>query len=476
MLWVVAVVNAFNLFDNMDGAASSMACVVAGALAVLGLVNGDTWLSVVAAALCGACAGFLPHNLASPARIFLGDGGSMPIGFAVAALAMIGVGDAAREWQSLAMGLLFVGVPALDTGLVIVSRRRRGLSILTGGRDHLTHRARQRLQTARAVAITLGGDPGCGSRRWRSSPSVAGRWPWSARSSSTWSAWASPSPCWTRAWRSPRRRRPPRRPTAGRGRRPRSLAPLRQFSALLAILGVGIGISPFFFGFYSSGIWVPAGLGLVALTTAGLIARPPRLSAPALVALAGLAALAVWALTSSLWADSIEQAVVEGNRLLLYVVLLGLVVVLVRSDMAGLWLVGALTVTALAVGGVVLGRMLTGDAASLFLNGRLHSPLGYINGEAAFFLLALWPCVAAAEQRRSALLSGAGLAGASLARLAARALGFARVVLAAVVSGIVVLALVPGRLRRAWALVFAGRAWPSPVPLCWTSRLRGHGR
>jgi UDP-GlcNAc:undecaprenyl-phosphate GlcNAc-1-phosphate transferase len=94
VLWVVAVVNAFNLFDNMDGAASSMACVVAGALAVLGIVNGDTWLSVVAAALCGACAGFLPHNLTSPARIFLGDGGSMPIGFAVAALAMIGVGDA----------------------------------------------------------------------------------------------------------------------------------------------------------------------------------------------------------------------------------------------------------------------------------------------------------------------------------------------------------------------------------------------
>ena len=120
VVWVVAVVNAFNLFDNMDGAASSMACVVAGALAVLGLANGDTWLCVVAAALCGACAGFLPHNLTSPARIFLGDGGSMPIGFAVATLAMIGLGDAAREWQSLAMGLLFVGVPALDTGLVVV--------------------------------------------------------------------------------------------------------------------------------------------------------------------------------------------------------------------------------------------------------------------------------------------------------------------------------------------------------------------
>ena len=81
VVWIVAVVNAFNLFDNMDGAASSMAAVVAGGLAVLGVVEGDTWLAVTGAALCGAALGFLPHNLfASPARIFLGDGGSMPLG------------------------------------------------------------------------------------------------------------------------------------------------------------------------------------------------------------------------------------------------------------------------------------------------------------------------------------------------------------------------------------------------------------
>ena len=99
------------------------------------------WLAVAAAALCGACVGFLPHNLlASPARIFLGDGGSMPIGFAVGALVMIGAAEAAPEWQSLALGVLLVGIPALDTTLVVVSRRRRGIPILTGGRDHMTHR------------------------------------------------------------------------------------------------------------------------------------------------------------------------------------------------------------------------------------------------------------------------------------------------------------------------------------------------
>ncbi|MGH2840584.1 MAG: glycosyltransferase family 4 protein, partial [Solirubrobacteraceae bacterium] len=157
VVWVVAVVNAFNLFDNMDGASSTMACVVAAAVAALGLVQSDVWLVVTGAALCGACLGFLPHNLSRPsARIFLGDGGSLPIGFAVAALVMVGASSAAAEWQALVMGLLLVGVPALDTCLVVVSRRRRGVSILTAGRDHLTHRTHARLRTTHASVAALG--------------------------------------------------------------------------------------------------------------------------------------------------------------------------------------------------------------------------------------------------------------------------------------------------------------------------------
>src|SRR4051794_12327539 len=154
--WIVAVVNAFNLFDNMDGAASTMALVTSAGVVALASIHHDAWLAVVAATLCGACMGFLPHNMASPARIFLGDGGSMPIGFAVAALVMIGSAEAAPAWQALIVGLLLVGVPALDTSLVMISRRRRGISILTGGRDHLTHRTRRRLRTARGVAMSLG--------------------------------------------------------------------------------------------------------------------------------------------------------------------------------------------------------------------------------------------------------------------------------------------------------------------------------
>ena len=138
------------------------------------LVQGDGWLTVAAAALCGACLGFLPHNLlASPARIFLGDGGSMPIGFAIGALVMIGTAESAAAWQSLAMGVLLVGVPALDTALVIVSRLRQRIPILTGGRDHMTHR------TLAPRAHGAGGRARAGRRRrrwsrrsrcWRSAP------------------------------------------------------------------------------------------------------------------------------------------------------------------------------------------------------------------------------------------------------------------------------------------------------------------
>src|SRR5436190_20921266 len=154
-LWVVGVVNAFNLFDNMDGAASTMALVVAAGAALIGVVNDDVWLAVGAASLCGACLGFLPRNVSNPARIFLGDGGSMPMGFAVAVLVMVAARTTPVAWRSLLVALLLVGIPALDTSLVIVSRRRRGVSVLWGGRDHLTHRARKLLPSARAVALLL---------------------------------------------------------------------------------------------------------------------------------------------------------------------------------------------------------------------------------------------------------------------------------------------------------------------------------
>src|SRR5215207_7104228 len=156
MVWVVGLVNAFNLIDNMDGAAATVAAVTAVAIGALALLEGDAPLAILVFGLAGACLGFLPYNLASPARTSLGGGGSLPIGLVVAA-ALIALPMAPDlGFEHLLAAVMLVGVPVLDTTLVSISRRRAGLSILTAGRDHVTHRLHTRLGTARTVALTLG--------------------------------------------------------------------------------------------------------------------------------------------------------------------------------------------------------------------------------------------------------------------------------------------------------------------------------
>ncbi len=472
--WVVAVVNAFNLFDNMDGASSTMACVVAAAVAVLGLVESDVWLVATGAALCGACLGFLPHNLSRPsARIFLGDGGSMPIGFAIAALVMIGASSAAAEWQALVMGLLLVGVPALDTCLVMVSRRRRGVSILTAGRDHLTHRTRSRLRTARASVAALGAAQALLAAlalvAVRGGPGllvpvvlaylVAMAVLIAVLDAEPRTEVAVPG-------------EGAREEGAGEGMplaAPGEAAPAEPATSwpalvVLAAAGVAFGLSPFAGGFYDSSIWAPAGLGLLIVLTAALIAGPVRLPRRAVVAAAAIAALALLSLASALWTDSIEQALVEGNRLLIYAAALALFVVLLRSDRGAVLALAAFAVAAAVVAGSVLAGLLRGDE-TLFLGGRLNEPLGYINGQASFFVLAFWPCLALAERRRSRPgFAGLGLAAATLFA-GLTVLGQSRgAVLAGALSLLVVLALLPGRLRRIVALLVSAACLAPAMP------------
>lgn len=155
VVFVAGVVNAYNLMDNMDGATGSVALVSSAILGLLAAAHGDVALGAIALGLAGACAGFLPFNLASPSRVFLGDGGSMPIGFVIATTIMALPGGGHLGWALIPLAVVLVGLPALDTALVIVSRKRRGAGVFTGGRDHLTHRLRVRLGSPRRVAMAL---------------------------------------------------------------------------------------------------------------------------------------------------------------------------------------------------------------------------------------------------------------------------------------------------------------------------------
>ena len=259
----------------------------------------------------------------------------------------------------------------------------------------------------------------------------------------------------------------------GRGARPGLV--------IATVLGVAFGLSPFAHGYYPSSTWVPIGLGLLVVLTATLIAVPVQAARRTIVAPAALAALALLSLLSALWTDSIEQAILEGNRLFVYAAALALLVVVLRSDHHATAAFAAFAAFALAVAGWVVAAMLRGDA-TIFLDGRLHDPLGYINGQTHFFLLAFWPCLALAERRRAATMAatagvtpsravaaaaataGLGLAAATLfAGLAV--LGQSRgAVLAAAGSAIIVLALLPGRLRRVVALLVAGGCLAPALP------------
>jgi UDP-GlcNAc:undecaprenyl-phosphate GlcNAc-1-phosphate transferase len=445
-LWVLGVVNAFNLFDNMDGAASTMALVVASGVALLGIVRGEAWLSVAAVALAGACLGFLPRNLCLPARIFLGDGGSMPLGFVVAVLVMVAAGTSALAWQSLPVALLLVGVPALDTSLVIVSRRRRGVSVLAGGRDHLTHRARKFLPSARAVALSLG----AGQAVISVVAVLASRGGASfvAISASAYLLAGGGAIVLLEKQTVEQFGEPVAQLDVSSTSRADSPAAL----ACLVVLGLGAGLSPFLFAYYDAGVWVPIGLGLTLAAAIAAVARPARPSGPAALGLGCLLALGVWSLSSAAWAESVENAVVSGNRWLVYGSLLLLVLVLLRSERRAAVLLGAAGLGVCAVALSVLVRLLGSNPGTLFLGARLNSPLGYINGEGCLFVMGFWLCMAAAESRR-ALVSGPAAGMATLMACLAMLSQSRGTALAMLCSMAVVVALTPGRTRRLYALL-----------------------
>jgi UDP-GlcNAc:undecaprenyl-phosphate/decaprenyl-phosphate GlcNAc-1-phosphate transferase len=453
--WVVVVVNAFNLFDNMDGAASAMGLVVAAGAALIAVVRGDLWLAAAAASLSGACLGFLPRNISTPARIFLGDGGSMPLGFAVAVVVMKAAGSSPTAWRSLLVGLLLVGVPILDTSLVIVSRRRRGVSVLLGGRDHLTHRAHTLLGSTRAVALALGVvQAALSAVAVLASRGEAGLVVFSA-SAYLLAAGAAI--------------------VVLDSRRPEEFGPLEERSGVsprwfskralvcIVLLGLGAGLSPFLFAYYDASVWVPVGLGVTLLCVVGLVMSPLRPGAPAALALLGVLGLGVWSLFSTAWAESVENAVVSGNRWLALGAVLLLMLVLVSHDRRAAVLLGACALGIAAVAVSVLVRLLGSAPGTLFLGGRLNSPLGYINGEGCLFAMGIWPFVALAQTRRPSL-AAAGAATAALCAALAVLSQSRGTALAVLGSLLVVVALLPGRTRRLYALLVLGGAVAIAAP------------
>jgi UDP-N-acetylmuramyl pentapeptide phosphotransferase/UDP-N-acetylglucosamine-1-phosphate transferase len=149
VIWLVAVANAFNLLDNMDGLCATVALVASLGLAVLA-----PDVRPLALPLAGAAAGFLLVNL-PPARMYLGDAGSLTIGFAVGACTVLAAGSASGPGVLLRLGLP-IAVAVFDTTLVMASRLLTGLPVMVGGLDHFSHRLRLLGWDRRLILIVAG--------------------------------------------------------------------------------------------------------------------------------------------------------------------------------------------------------------------------------------------------------------------------------------------------------------------------------
>jgi UDP-GlcNAc:undecaprenyl-phosphate GlcNAc-1-phosphate transferase len=139
VLWVLYITNAFNLLDNMDGLASGVAAIASAFFLLCAILNGQYLVGSLSAALMGACLGFLYFNF-NPARIFMGDAGSLFIGFVMAAVGIKLRFPDNVDWVTWMVPVLVLGLPIFDTALVSVSRLRRRVPVWQGGRDHLSHR------------------------------------------------------------------------------------------------------------------------------------------------------------------------------------------------------------------------------------------------------------------------------------------------------------------------------------------------
>jgi len=154
IVWIVGISNSINFFDNLDGAASGAVAIAALGVFVIAFDRGQELVSALSIVTAGATIGFLMWNK-SPAKIYMGDAGALFLGVIISVATIRLNPGIAPMWQSLAIPLILLAVPLLDTCVAVFSRLARGLSPLTGGKDHLSHRLVRGGLTRPQAAISL---------------------------------------------------------------------------------------------------------------------------------------------------------------------------------------------------------------------------------------------------------------------------------------------------------------------------------
>ncbi len=152
-LWLMVITNAFNIIDVMDGLATGIGCLVSIILFIVAIINHNGLIAILTIALAGSLLGFLRYNF-EPAKIYLGDTGSLFIGLLLGALSMIG-SYTQNNMIACFSPVIILGIPIFDTVFVIYIRWRRGIPIIYGSPDHFALRLRKwRFSTIQTVILS----------------------------------------------------------------------------------------------------------------------------------------------------------------------------------------------------------------------------------------------------------------------------------------------------------------------------------
>ena len=138
VLWIVGITNAVNFIDGLDGLACGVSAIATVTMLVIAVLYSEVQIALMMAALAGACLGFLPYNM-NPAKIFMGDTGSMFLGYLLAVTSIQGLFKFYAV-ISFAVPFILLGLPIFDTGFAIVRRLMKGQSPLQADRGHVHHR------------------------------------------------------------------------------------------------------------------------------------------------------------------------------------------------------------------------------------------------------------------------------------------------------------------------------------------------
>jgi UDP-GlcNAc:undecaprenyl-phosphate GlcNAc-1-phosphate transferase len=154
IFWIVGICNSINFFDNLDGAAAGSVAIAALGVFFIAFDRGQELVSALSVVTAGATIGFLMWNK-SPAKIYMGDAGALFLGIIISVATIRLNPGIEPTWKSLTIPVILLAVPLLDTCVAVFTRLARGISPLTGGKDHLSHRLVRAGLSRRVAAVSL---------------------------------------------------------------------------------------------------------------------------------------------------------------------------------------------------------------------------------------------------------------------------------------------------------------------------------